>query len=228
MAGPNSVGKTALWDVACLYASRGRYARLRHLPESREEYTAFIHEVNVRRSNRSGRVCATRNVSSRTPLSLPGLGPRRLPRLAGATGHQGRPSGQSRHRTPSPGTRRRMRRDRQRLAGELRLRERTAHRRRLLRRRGLGPDRAAAPLRPRTTARGQWVGAAAQAACSGARPCWALRRLGSASRATSRLRPCARGAGDAGPIRYDPDSGGVLCAAKSRRNARAACMAWAL
>ena len=47
IAGQNAAGKTALLDAVRVYASGGRYARLRHLLESREEYTSFTNEDNV-------------------------------------------------------------------------------------------------------------------------------------------------------------------------------------
>ena len=155
MAGPNSVGKTALWDAACIYAARGRYARLRHLPESREEYTAFIHEVNVRRSEPAWPrlFYAQRFVPNAPILTGPGTA---TPAAPGGRHRTSRPSFRPvpAPNPPSPAPARYPARhaveaapgagcavwaaDRQRLAGELRLRERTAHRRRLLRRRGLG------------------------------------------------------------------------------------------
>lgn len=48
IAGKNAAGKTALLDAVRVYASGGRYARLRHLLESREEYASFTNEDNAR------------------------------------------------------------------------------------------------------------------------------------------------------------------------------------
>ena len=48
IAGKNAAGKTALLDAVRVYASGGQYARLRHLLESREEYTSFTNEDNAR------------------------------------------------------------------------------------------------------------------------------------------------------------------------------------
>lgn len=48
IAGKNAAGKTALLDAVRVYASGGRYDRLRHLLESREEYASFTNEDNAR------------------------------------------------------------------------------------------------------------------------------------------------------------------------------------